>query len=948
MMKNKKQRIWVAIGISIAITLCVISTFAVYSWLRSRDINSHPLVLIHNPANHAVVTQGELVSLHATARSAVGLKSMELWVDDQLIAEKLSENSDSTNMTLVDVWSAMQPGEHVVIARAVSKNGIDGQATISIKVSEADGQELTDTTEDGGEARDEPEIAFGEPSAESPDSDGSAPIPEDDAPGSLDSLMGTFGMDMSDFFGESDDGSNVGLRLELLELEADEFEDLHCYIGTGLSPARWFPDVDSDQSTDESFELIGERSWNVSEHYSGESAPAVFWPQDQPLNASVTCVGITGGGSNALELGTWAARIPPERWTGVTQHGEASGLDGSFSFSYRIGPAEPPEDVVPMDLDRNMTSPSNVRLDVNANRLRWDYDPRDDEEPIDGFRIYLNNNFQWVESPDALATMLPDEWFNPPCGSRYVFSVTAYRGIIPEGPESYAGIVIREEPLYGCAREIEISFLTLETFDLGSDGSSEDRLGNVGPAYGDFIANESEISFSGGVLGSGLDLGAGFHHNTVYDLFDMWRSGMWGFTDRPTLTVDVPPDGTFGFSFIIKDRDNNADDVICAGESTPILESDYVRLDRVHEGTLLSPNSRCLLTYRFGPAAFSPVGSGEEGLEPLPWLQITDITYLDETNQPRIHISNTGTATWPWKDLEIELLTREGESLGIYTWTEFVLAADESAVVSQPSMVVEPPLDACALLDPNDLVTEWREASGWLVHVPYCPDLPDLRITDVTYDSDAGGLRVFIENTGAGRIENRTVELDTYLVDGSPAYLSGTYPEITLESRQRRLFYLPGLSESGRASLTGGYTVVIDEENTIMETDESNNTFEVVPRQVDLCWCDSLIPHYRGSGSSARMDLTAEIVSGDTSEIVLTASRSHTLSSRESGYSNWHHVWDQGSGYSFSCSEHFAPISIMGDQSLRVFIHGEFLAGSRGGYGYPHPRPIRDLPYGDK
>lgn len=931
MMDNKKQRKWFLVGISIAIMLCVFSTTGVYLLARGRDVNSRPFVLIHNPANHTVVTEGELVSLHATARSEGGLKSMEFWVDDQLIAEKLSENSEPTNMTLVDVWSAMQPGKHVVIARAVSKNGVEGQATISIEVSEADDQELTDTAEEGGEAGGESEIADGESSAESPvtyDSDGTAPLPEDDAPGSLDSLMGTFDMDVFDFLGESDDGSSVGLRLELLELITDEFEGLHCYIGTGLSPARWFPDADSDQSTDESFVLIGERSWNVSEYYSGESAPAVFWPQDRPLGASITCVGIVGGGSDALELGTWAARIPPERWTGVDQHGEASGTDGSFSFIYRVGPAEPPNDLVPKVLE---TAPSNVRLDVNANRLRWEYHPRDDEEAIDGFRIYLNNNLQWVEPPDALVTMLPDEWFNPPCGSRYVFSVTAYSGIIPEGPESPPGIVIREEPLYGCAREIEISFLTLQTFDLGGDDSSERKIGDRGPVYGDFIANESSISFSGGSLGRGLDVAAGFEHNEIYDLFDLWRSGMWGFTDQPTLTVDVPPDGTFGFSFIIKDRDDeSSNDEICSGESMEISESDFERLDREHEGTLLSGNSRCLLTYRFGPTAFSPVGSGEEGLEPLPWLVITDITYLDETNQPLIHISNTGTATWPWKDLEIELLTREGESLGIYTWTEFVLAAGESAVVSQPSMVVEPPPSACALLDPNNLVTEWREASGWMAHTPICPDLPDLRITDVIYDSDADSLLVSIENNSAGRIENRMVELNTYLADGSPGPLSGIFPEITLESRERRLFFLPGLSESDRASLTGGYTVVIDENDLILESDESNNSYDVLTTQLDICWCDSWIPHYRGIGSTARMFLTAEILSGDASNTVITSTRTNTLSRQDTLGFEYDHSWDQGGRDSFSCSERFDPLQIMGDEVMRISIEADFLAGTSG------------------
>jgi len=964
MMGNKKHRKWILIGSLILVVLCVISTLSIVLWQRSRNIDSRPLVLIHNPANRAVVTEGEVVSLHATARSASGLKKMEFWIDDQLIAEKLSLNSDTTNMTLVDVWNAIQPGEHVIIARAISKNGVDGQATISIKVTEADYRELMHIVEEGEtldiiaeeygvssdalaganreldesglEAGDELMIPDSEPSTgspEAPESNSPAPIPEDDAPGSLDSMADMFDLDLSDYFGRSQDTAPVGLRLELLELTTDAFEGLHCYIGAGLSPSKWYPDLDSNQSTDESFELIGERSWNVRTHLMDESAPVIFWPQNEPLNARVACVGITGGGTDALELGTWEENIPAERWTGIPLVGEASGPDGSFSFSYRIGRVGISEGIVPMYLDPDMASPTNVRLDADSNRLRWDYTPPDDEEPITGFRIYLNNNLQWVEPPNSRASMIPYEWFHPPCGNRYIFSVSAFIYALPDGPESFPAITSIDTPEEDCHREIEISFLTLETFDLGRDDSSERKIGDRGPVYGDFTANENSISFSGGSLGAGLDVAAGFEHNTLYDLFDLWRSGWWGFTDSPTLTADVPPGGSFEFSYIIKDRDDeSSNDVICDGQSIPIYEeAAYGHLDEVHEGTLLSDNSRCELTYQYGPASGSPVGSGVVGQEPMPWLVITDLNIIEETGHVQIHLRNSGTATWPWKDLQIELQTREGESLGIYTWTEFLLETGDSTFVSQPSMRVDAPFDVCALLDPNDLVIESMEASGASIHHPYCPELPDLTIANIVFDSIDNSLQVVVQNIGAGALENRSMQLTVILPDGSPAHISADYAEISLEPREMRTFFLPGISESDRATLAGGYTMVIDEDDLIFESDESNNSYGVVPTQLDICWCDSRIPHYRGSGSTARMFLTAEILSGSDSTTVLTSSRSSTLGSRETSYSNWNHTWDQGhSGSLFSCSEQFEPIHIMGDQLLRVSIEADFLAGSRG------------------
>jgi len=149
MAENKKNRKWILIGGLGLIILCVISTIAAYLLLRGRDMNSRPLVLIHKPLNHAVVGEGEVVTLHATARLENGVKSMQFWVDDQLIAEKQTDDPDLTNMTHVDVWHAMQPGEHVIIARAVSKGGIEGQASITIEVTAASSQGVTHTVEEG-------------------------------------------------------------------------------------------------------------------------------------------------------------------------------------------------------------------------------------------------------------------------------------------------------------------------------------------------------------------------------------------------------------------------------------------------------------------------------------------------------------------------------------------------------------------------------------------------------------------------------------------------------------------------------------------------------------------------------------------------------------------------------------------------------------------------------
>ena len=116
-----------------------------------------------------------------------------------------------------------------------------------------------------------------------------------------------------------------------------------------------------------------------------------------------------------------------------------------------------------------------------------------------------------------------------------------------------------------------------------------------------------------------------------------------------------------------------------------------------------------------------------------------DVLIDPATGRMQIPIRNDGTATWPWRDLEVELQTRSGESLGIYTWEMFVLEAGQSTVLEHPDILLTTPYDACVVIDPNNLVMEEYEAHDVLFHTPVCPPLPDLVIDDVFFDPAAGG-----------------------------------------------------------------------------------------------------------------------------------------------------------------------------------------------------------------
>jgi hypothetical protein len=1001
--KKKKSTIFIVIFAILGVILLLLLIWFAFLLISNnvqakKDFDSRPLVLIHTPQNHDQVETGAAVLIHASARQQKGLRALELWVDDTLVAKhEVPEGKTTTSMTLSEDWIPNQAGDHLLIARATSINGVQGQATIVIgaekrseenqwmyQVEEGDSiesiaesfdmspEELAELNPDleGGdlsvgdeliipedELGDSPfpdEVEESEGGEEPPieesgiedaeDVDEEPPEPEDDSPGSL---------RLSDLFFElfemiprpSRPAEPVGLRMDVESLRSwGHEESLHCYVAFGVQSPQWVPDADGDPATDESFPALDLGWWDVQPYLAGDAAPVLYWPDNQDLTFTATCVGTAAGGTDALELGTIDLSIPPEDWDGSLKRIEVDGPEGHLYMQYRVSRQPTQLSAMPVILDPDMTPPINVRLDERRNSLRWDYNPQLDEEPISGFRVYLNGNLQWVEDASTYESGLPYEWFHPPCGSTYTFEVSAYRFELPDGLESSPGQVSITTPAEGCMREIQINFISLETFDLGGDGNSDDVSGDIGPPYGQFFANEWQIEFDARSpeRGGSLDRPLGLSHNTVYDLRAIASDPAWRFNGLPYTIVEIPPGGSFEFGYQIMDQDDGrcrdaddsgCDDLICEGLSAIYHEGSSSDFDIYHEGTLTSENGRCKLTYSFGPAFGSPVGSGIPGWEPMPWISVQDVIIDPRNGNMQIPIINSGTATWPWHDLEVELQTREGESMGIYTWEEFVLEAGQRKVLEHPDIKLEPPYDACVLIDPNNLVREEFEAHDILQHVPVCPQLPDLMITDVVFRPDGGGrLSVVVQNRGDNPLENRELTLKAFLPDGSPAYLFGSWPDVNLEANETRRFELIGVNENARLRLQDGYSVTIDPNNTIPETNEDNNNFEVTSGNIKIWWCDSYIPHYYGLGSTSKMHLVVEILRDTQAEVVFEARRSNTLTSRETFSYGYNHCYLQGCNFTFSCTENSPTFKILGDEALRVSISAEFRAGSLGDF----------------
>jgi LysM repeat protein len=707
----------------------------------------------------------------------------------------------------------------------------------------------------------------GEPSP----ADEPPPVPHDEAPGSFLYVMEIIGLDGL-IPADPGAGEPVGLRAEVLALETDgAYDSLHCYVGLGEGAPRWYPDDDSDQSTAESFASLGGGSWDVVPHLSGGAVPVISWSGDQPLPINIlTCVGIIEGSTDpAVELEPLALNVRPEAWDGVTRRAVSEGDEGTFTLDYRVSRVE----LLPTEpqkwIDHSMTPPTNLRL-IHAGAgyfLGWEYEPEEDEALIDGgFRVYLNDTLQWVEPPDSHFTALPSQWVHPPCGDEYRFHITAYYNQdCPDCRESESSNVVTTrtgdpgDP--GCGQTVIVTFQTLTTGDLGGDGRYDP--GDMGPVYGDFYVNDQLVSFDGRCDRSRCEWG--MNHHSEYGI--PWLLANHG-GGSAQMAVDIPPQDDYAeVGFTITDEEtgrNNADDLVCRGEVLldTNLSTDYT-IDTWQPFD--APVDRCLVSVTFRPVTSAPVGE-PGGPPPLPNLTVEKMTVQDPGGQLRIHVRNTGLAALSRRDLDVEVVRRSGESLGVYTWPDITLEPGERTVLQQSGLAPERPLDTCAILDPNNTVNEEGEEIEWAAY-SYCPPLPDLTITDAEYDAPGDRLLVTVQNVGEAPLEHRNVSLVVTLADGStlsdrPVWRS----DVTVERVHRTTLELAGIGEEQRARMMGGYTVAVDPIDSIAETDEDNNEYVVsAGARLRLVWWQittHYYPYRRRSDSPQEQTFQVSVLAG--------------------------------------------------------------------------------------
>jgi len=846
-MDKSKKRWLVILSIVLLIGLIIIGLFLGKVYRRGKALNSRPLVLILDPVYGEQFKVGDGIIVQATAREDEGLNRLELWVNDVLVDSRDAEEFAPTNLTLVSTWIPTFDGEQQIVVRAISVDDISGQSTIQVVVVKSEelthlveeGETLDSIADDYGASAEElgdlnPGLTGGDPEPgeeiivpdEEPTADGAPgggggepPLPESEEP-LLDLVFPFF-----ELF--TPPPGNVTLRLEIPALRTwESFDSLHCYVSLADSLPQWYPDLDNDQATDESFGAEIHGWWVTDDILVGNSAPIISWPADQSLPLSIACVGVSGG-LEAFELGVIALDIPPEDWDGTSKDQESDGEGGHLYLRTQVTQLSGDPRNTPKYPDPFMTKPTNVRLNEEEHTFEWDFEAAEGEI-IDGFRIYLNENLQWAVESDERSTRLPPEWFHPPCAWTYTFGVTAYRIEFPDGPESDPPSTFDlEQPREGCMRIMRVTFLELETYDLGDDGRYERRHGDVGPAYGTFYANMASVSFDHGHEGRGLDMVEGLRHNTTYDLAVVSGDVGWHFDGPNSIITEVPFGGELQVGFLIMDRDNNPDDQICFGFNFPIRDA-WGQLDGYHRESMTSGNGRCRVTFEFEPTEDSPVGERYAGAEPLPWIELAAY-YVDEsTGIASMAVKNSGTAGWVDRDLMIEMQTRDGRSLGVAIFENFNLETGESVTLDHPLFELEPPYDACVVIDPFDEVLEYYERSGALYHHPICQNLPDLVIENAHYESFEGNrIVVEINNIGDGPVANRTVTLEVRDPSGDLLMDTTSFNEVGHAVGRTRLYQIVDVPESVRPRMVNGYSVTVNPSGSFAESNLENNTFSV-------------------------------------------------------------------------------------------------------------------------
>ncbi len=283
----------------------------------------------------------------------------------------------------------------------------------------------------------------------------------------------------SSFFEIPPFGMDFGTPVEFqaLEFSVDEYwGEVWCYIGVGTPDDEVYRRIEFTPEP-------GVTNWDLRTYLGEEETSHLLWVQeDDVINVNTECSGIPPGSSGPPIYLYGSSEIHfSSDWHGeeiVTDYRHAEGV-------YRLCRYGCENDYLPPPFlqDAGIGSDRFFRRDNYFWHWAW---PAEREAEIQGFKVYLNDNFVEATSSSEYRT-LEIPLTEPACGESITMRVSAYIGVDARAPEIESllsnPITVDRPP---CPRTIRVRFRALNVHGLPAD---ERGRHTPGPLTGNFWAS---------------------------------------------------------------------------------------------------------------------------------------------------------------------------------------------------------------------------------------------------------------------------------------------------------------------------------------------------------------------------------------------------------------------------------------------------------------------------
>lgn len=150
----------VVVGLLFGVCCIVVAVGGLAYFFFVPTAEARPVVLIDSPRYGEQVEVGETVAVRTIARGEAKVTLVELWVDGELVEAKRSTLPGGINpFPLLTLWQPLWAGTHTLTARAFDAEGLQGQATVNVEAVE-----LADRDGDG--VPDEDDLCPDEPGSD--------------------------------------------------------------------------------------------------------------------------------------------------------------------------------------------------------------------------------------------------------------------------------------------------------------------------------------------------------------------------------------------------------------------------------------------------------------------------------------------------------------------------------------------------------------------------------------------------------------------------------------------------------------------------------------------------------------------------------------------------------------------------------------------------------------